>query len=656
MSVSSVSLNSDANVRYQRLASEYGKLRTQAKVLREGVLSEREKSEKLTEELKLKEAIIRKLMTENESLQFRNDQLVKRVENLQNEVDALAKPNFDNEKPTKKNASTKKAANTIEVLTTKVEVLEGELRLKLMQNEKLVSQINENDQLHEKEMVQLSEKFAKEYRALELKLEQLKSSSNVVIPDKKIVKSEKDSKPMEAVKPFEKSVSEQMEMEIASPVPPQSAQEATLMVAETAKTVLYSLHTFFNLMQQRSEMYPYDVTLEVLPKHVEKISSEYAQCARLFLESSEVVDEFLQNSIIEIDNDLPKLMSKIDLISKHCKRLLLDLVKLMNIEENKVNWCTKPLTELNDEWFKLMDRLFASFENVHSAMSMSTSSLIVEELGNFSELCAEMSSTFSRRWLLESRLPTTTKRLRCIGSALENSIRHLSSEVTKLHARACTLQKITKPAVAENDEPNDSNPFNDDIENGVDEKTITDGVERIDNENALSNDEKPREEAEMLREKVKELQVERDKHIVDFSLLKRKIELANGNKTYRIDLSEIDKFREIGRERTTELMQLALKADHAARYYKQECEMLITIHLSIEKDQEKILNEMETMRQQKRVLEEEIESIRRSYENQIRELSDHIANMAKVAENENVDNQQERSTKGRSTLKSFFKS
>ena len=56
MSVSSVSLSSDANVRYQRLAQEYTKLRAQAKVLREGVLEERGRGDKLAVSFGMKNA------------------------------------------------------------------------------------------------------------------------------------------------------------------------------------------------------------------------------------------------------------------------------------------------------------------------------------------------------------------------------------------------------------------------------------------------------------------------------------------------------------------------------------------------------------------------------------------------------------------------
>lgn len=86
MSTSS-SGTTDINVKYQRLASEFVKLRSQVSVLKSGVVDEQERSARLQDELSEKATALRKFHDENEGLLFRNQQLVKRVELLQKSLD-----------------------------------------------------------------------------------------------------------------------------------------------------------------------------------------------------------------------------------------------------------------------------------------------------------------------------------------------------------------------------------------------------------------------------------------------------------------------------------------------------------------------------------------------------------------------------------------
>lgn len=77
--------------KYQKLAQEYSKLRAQNQVLKKGVVDEQANSAALKEQLKMKDQSLRKLQQEMDSLTFRNLQLAKRVELLQDEL-ALSEP------------------------------------------------------------------------------------------------------------------------------------------------------------------------------------------------------------------------------------------------------------------------------------------------------------------------------------------------------------------------------------------------------------------------------------------------------------------------------------------------------------------------------------------------------------------------------------
>lgn len=63
-------------------------LRNQVQVLKNALLEEKAKTTKLDEDLATKDMKLRKLNAENESLSFRNEQLIKRVETLQNTITA----------------------------------------------------------------------------------------------------------------------------------------------------------------------------------------------------------------------------------------------------------------------------------------------------------------------------------------------------------------------------------------------------------------------------------------------------------------------------------------------------------------------------------------------------------------------------------------
>lgn len=96
--MSTSSGTTDIHVKYQRLASEFAKLRSQVSVLKSAVVDEQAKSNRLQEELSEKETTFRKLQDENEGLLFRNKQMVKTVETLQKLLDEATKPHSKNKK------------------------------------------------------------------------------------------------------------------------------------------------------------------------------------------------------------------------------------------------------------------------------------------------------------------------------------------------------------------------------------------------------------------------------------------------------------------------------------------------------------------------------------------------------------------------------
>ena len=75
------------SAKYTKLASEYSKVRAQLGVLKKAVLEEQAKNVGASENVKQKEQALRKSEAEMDSLTFRNQQLTRRVEILQEDIE-----------------------------------------------------------------------------------------------------------------------------------------------------------------------------------------------------------------------------------------------------------------------------------------------------------------------------------------------------------------------------------------------------------------------------------------------------------------------------------------------------------------------------------------------------------------------------------------
>ncbi|XP_023602689.1 protein phosphatase 1 regulatory subunit 21 isoform X4 [Myotis lucifugus] len=137
--------------KYQKLAQEYSKLRAQNQVLKKGVVDEQANSAALKEQLKMKDQSLRKLQQEMDSLTFRNLQLAKRVELLQDEL-ALSEPRG------KKN---KKSGDTSSQLSQEQKsVFDEDLQKKIEENERLHIQFFEADEQHKHVEAELRSRLA----------------------------------------------------------------------------------------------------------------------------------------------------------------------------------------------------------------------------------------------------------------------------------------------------------------------------------------------------------------------------------------------------------------------------------------------------------------------------------------------------------------
>ncbi|KRZ67840.1 Protein phosphatase 1 regulatory subunit 21, partial [Trichinella papuae] len=156
---------------YKRVAEEYMKLRAQVPILKQAVVDGEVKFSEVMQKLHTKDAQIFQLESELNSLKLNNSHLIKRIERLQNE--------FDNTVPMsgllKIRASFRQKTNQAKSVTSdawyleqRTQVLEEELRCKLVENEQLHRKIHELEDVHEHELYGLSEKLNSIQRQAEL--------------------------------------------------------------------------------------------------------------------------------------------------------------------------------------------------------------------------------------------------------------------------------------------------------------------------------------------------------------------------------------------------------------------------------------------------------------------------------------------------------
>lgn len=124
----------DLEQKYNKLALEYSKVRSQATVLKKAVLDEQSKNVELKEHMKDLEQKVRKHDQEMDSLIFRNEQLTKRISVLQQEL----LTNSHGKKS--KNKQSDNTGHSIDF-----SVIDEELHKKILQNAELVSTMADKD-------------------------------------------------------------------------------------------------------------------------------------------------------------------------------------------------------------------------------------------------------------------------------------------------------------------------------------------------------------------------------------------------------------------------------------------------------------------------------------------------------------------------------
>uniref|UniRef100_A0A914D4C8 Protein phosphatase 1 regulatory subunit 21 N-terminal domain-containing protein n=1 Tax=Acrobeloides nanus TaxID=290746 RepID=A0A914D4C8_9BILA len=253
-------------------------LRNQVPVLKNAVVEKQSENEKLKEEVQSKETSLRKLRSENESLAFRNDQLLKRIEALQQTLDDTNAA-FNSAKNKKKHKeanlrlfgeSSRLQPSTSDTQT----VLEQELERKLLENGELHSKLFDLERQNESIVADLTQRIS----ALEQENVRLKSSivhentrETMARTSRHTHKSsDQQSDYYSDENPKEHLDAQIFEMPQEIITPQDEAKLYANGLLTSTKNVIDSFVNLFTLFEQRCNIYPCDITLETLPSSIVK--------------------------------------------------------------------------------------------------------------------------------------------------------------------------------------------------------------------------------------------------------------------------------------------------------------------------------------------------------------------------------------------------
>ncbi|XP_016952878.2 protein phosphatase 1 regulatory subunit 21 [Drosophila biarmipes] len=152
--------------KYQKLATEYSKLRAQTTVLKKAVLEEQSKEASLREQLQQYATSLRRTEQEVDSLGFRNKQLESRVSQLQQEISVHEQPKKKDKDPGGRRGLQGNSRPEAEAPWDAAQeaLIFEELQKKIMENAQLTSLIDDKQRdllLHSERIASLEQKLEK---------------------------------------------------------------------------------------------------------------------------------------------------------------------------------------------------------------------------------------------------------------------------------------------------------------------------------------------------------------------------------------------------------------------------------------------------------------------------------------------------------------
>ncbi|XP_034041553.1 protein phosphatase 1 regulatory subunit 21 isoform X2 [Thalassophryne amazonica] len=479
----------DLQAKYSKLAQEYSKLRAQNQVLKKGVVDEQANSVSLKEQLKQRDQSLRKLEQEMDSLSFRNQQLAKRVELLQEE---LAVSEAKGRKGKNKGDSPSKHG-----LQTQ-SVFDEDLQKKIEENERLHIQFYEADEQHKRKEAELRSRLEKLERESEQHQAIVDGLTTKYMENIERLQSDKARLEMKAqtlereakecrmrteecqqqLRRCQSELSQQMKQSSSViqekvpfndtkfsdynslNVPPHNrrhqlkARDVAGQALSFVQDLVAALLNFHSYTEQRVHIYPLDSSIEPITPLNQKFS-QYLHENAAFVRPLE--DSFLQlhQSITENTVTMLETVVKLKNFADHFSSYTHFLQKILPYQlksldqECEAPLCTAALSVKNREVQCDMKRVTAVFEKLENYINLlalpsvqqdavpqsSTSAVFTQMaacLHSLHDGVKEMSKHYNQKAALEQELPTITQKLSTTTECLLGSLVSLTSSTSKI--------------------------------------------------------------------------------------------------------------------------------------------------------------------------------------------------------------------------------
>ncbi|XP_074720046.1 protein phosphatase 1 regulatory subunit 21 isoform X2 [Strix uralensis] len=464
-------------------------LRAQNQVLKKGVVDEQANSASLKEQLKMKDQSLRKLQQEMDSLTFRNQQLAKRVELLQDEL-ALS------EAKGKKNK--KSAESSSQLSQEQKSVFNEDLQKKIEENERLHILFFEADEQHKRLEAELRTRLevletdAAQHQAVVDSLtrkytdtvEKLQNDkAKLEIKSQTLEREAKDCRLrteecQQQLKNLQAALGSRLEESLciinekvpfndtrsnrynALNVPLHNrryqlklrdlAGQALAFVQELV-TALLNFHTY---TEQKVQIFPIDSATDAISPLNQKFS-QYLHENASYVRPLEEGMLHLFESITEDTVTVLETAAKLKAFSEHLASYLSFLRKILPYqlksleEECESSLCTAALRARNMELHRDMKRFTAVFEKLHTYVSLlalpSTKpegllrtnyglvfTNIAATLHGFHDTLKDISKHYSQKATLEQDVPTATQKLITTNDCILSSVVALTNGVGKI--------------------------------------------------------------------------------------------------------------------------------------------------------------------------------------------------------------------------------
>uniref|UniRef100_A0A3Q3B0J9 Protein phosphatase 1 regulatory subunit 21 n=1 Tax=Kryptolebias marmoratus TaxID=37003 RepID=A0A3Q3B0J9_KRYMA len=722
----------DLQTKYSKLAQEYSKLRAQNQVLKKAVVDEQANSTSLKEQLKQRDQSLRKQEQEMDSLSFRNQQLAKRVELLQEELAA-------SEAKGKKGKNKGDSPSQHHGLQTQ-SVFNEDLQKKIEENERLHIQFYEADEQHKRSEAELRARLDELERETEQHQAVVDGLTTKYVETNERLQSDKARLEVKAqtlereakecrmrteecqqqLKRCQSELRRQLKQSssvIQEKVPFNDTSETDHVSQIDAKSAVFvwvqlkardvssqalsfiqdlvaALLNFHTYTEQRVHIYPLDSSIETISPLNQKFSQYLHENAAYVRPLEDSFLHFYQSisedtvTVLETVVTLKTFAENFSSYTHFLQKILPYQLKSLE-EECEAPLCTAALTAKNQELQSDMKKVTSVFEKLQSYINLLA---LPSRLTHFRSFCLEMSKHYNQKATIEQDLPTVTQKLSTTTECLLGSLGSLTSVTGKIATFfSNNLDFFTSPAYSPRGSTATLNPLQAEamLANKKKAAAYIHAIkkarpqsvpyrEALSNRRILTSSTESREgltqQVQQSQEKIARLEQEKEHWLLEAQLGKVRLEKENqriadleaqlaaalggspnsqpaaaSRLTVTQMLLDVVSVLQVGDEESREQLikthymarigelttQLQI-SDSKAVHFHSECRALAKRLTIAEKARETLSEEVKVANQNITRLQDELATTKRSYEDQLSMMSDHLCSM-----NETLSKQRE---------------